>query len=232
MIIIKFNINGKNTYYYSVAPNVSPIVTVGYSIDSSTVAMQWTPPPPEDHNGIIREYRVLVTNVNTGVNETRVFSSTTGIIGMLTPSYVYKFSVTAFTVAEGPYSTSITITLPEDGEKFIALFDIKIKCCFNNVVPSGYPQSVQGNSTSADGIFLSWSPPADEEQNGLIVQYIINVTHADTLDTVQYFTTKTFIHITGLDPYTTYVCVVAAETSVGIGPFSHLYFIQTIEDGK
>ena len=110
----------------SVAPNVSPIVTVGYSIDSSTVAIQWTPPPPEDHNGIIREYRVLITNVNTGENETRVFSSNTGIIGMLTPSYVYKLSVTAVTVAEGPYSTSITITLPEDGEKFTALLKINI----------------------------------------------------------------------------------------------------------
>lgn len=99
-------------------------------------------------------------------------------------------------------------------------------------VPSGYPQFVQGNSTSPSGIYLSWSPPAENEQNGEIIQYIINVTHADTLDTVQYFTTKTFIYITGLDPYTTYVCVVATETAVGVGPFSNLYFIQTLEDGQ
>ncbi len=100
------------------------------------------------------------------------------------------------------------------------------------LVPSGYPQSIEGNSTSPEGIYLSWYPPADEQQNGDITQYVINVTHADTLDTTQYFTTNAYIHITGLDPYTTYVCVVAAETSVGVGPFSNLYFIQTQEDGQ
>ena len=49
---------------------------------------------------------------------------------------------------------------------------------------------------------------------------------------MQYITTVAYITITGLDPYTTYVCVVAAETTVGVGPFSHLYFIQTDETGE
>lgn len=102
---------------------------------------------------------------------------------------------------------------------------------YSITVPSGYPRSLSGNATSPSGVYISWSPPIDSEQNGNIIRYVINVTHADTLDTVQYFTTETFIYITGLDPYTTYVCVVAAETSVGIGPFSNLYFIQTLEDG-
>ena len=97
--------------------------------------------------------------------------------------------------------------------------------------PSGFPRSVGGNSTSSDSIFLSWSPPPDEEQNGDIVKYFINVTHADTLETTQYFTTNTFLYIYNLDPHTTYVCVVAAETNIGVGPFSSLYFIQTQEDG-
>ena len=100
------------------------------------------------------------------------------------------------------------------------------------VVPSGFPQNVNGNSPSPEGIYLSWSPPVDDEQNGEIDQYIVNVTHADTLETIQYFSNLTFIYITGLDPYTTYVCVVAAETGIGIGPFSNLYFIQTQEDCK
>lgn len=42
----------------------------------------------------------------------------------------------------------------------------------------------------------------------------------------------TRVVIGDLDPYTTYVCVVAAETSVGVGPFSHLFFVQTDESCK
>ena len=110
----------------------------------------------------------------------------------------------------------------------INLYFFSIYCY---IVPSGFPKEVTGNSTSTQ-IYLSWSPLSLNEQNGNIIQYVINVTHADTLDTVQYFTNSTFISITGLDPHTTYVCVVAAKTSVGIGPFSHLYFIQTEEDGR
>ena len=49
---------------------------------------------------------------------------------------------------------------------------------------------------------------------------------------MQYITTVAYIIVTGLDPYTTYICVVAAETATGVGPFSHLYFIQTDETGN
>lgn len=97
------------------APSSAPVINVGYSIDSSTVAIQWTPPPSADHNGIIREYRVLTTNLKTMENQTNSFSTTTGIIGSLTPSFKYSFSVAAVTVAEGPYSSAINITMPEDG---------------------------------------------------------------------------------------------------------------------
>ena len=34
----------------------------------------------------------------------------------------------------------------------------------------------------------------------------------------------------GLDPYTTYVCVVSAETTIGVGPFSHSSF--TVQQKK
>ena len=102
----------------------------------------------------------------------------------------------------------------------------------SDTVPSGFPEEVTGNSTSPYSIYLSWNPPAPSQQNGDIIQYVINVTHTETLDTMQYMTALTYITITGLDPYTTYVCVVAAETTVGVGPFSHLYFIQTDETGE
>ena len=103
---------------------------------------------------------------------------------------------------------------------------------YNFAVPSGFPQHFSGNATSSTSMYLSWSPPLLEEQSGDIFQYVINVTHADTLETVQHYSVTTYISIDGLDPFTTYVCVVAAETAQGLGPYSHLLFIQTHETCK
>ena len=46
-----------------------------------------------------------------------ISTSTTSIIGELAPSYTYGFSVAAHTIAPGPYSTTVYITMPEDGKK-------------------------------------------------------------------------------------------------------------------
>ena len=97
---------------------MAPEITTSYAIDSSTVAIQWDPLPEEDRNGIVREYQVFIYNVNTGKNKTVVFTTMTAIIGSLTPSFSYNFFVSAVTVAEGPYSTVINITMPEDGNNF------------------------------------------------------------------------------------------------------------------
>ena len=97
------------------APSSPPVITLGYSIDPSTVAIHWDPPSPDYHNGIIRQYWVNVYTVETGVNRTEVFTSRVAVIGFLIPSFSYHFSVTAFTVAAGSYSTIISITMPEDG---------------------------------------------------------------------------------------------------------------------
>ena len=100
------------------------------------------------------------------------------------------------------------------------------------IVPSGFPQDISVNNTTPYSISLTWTPPPLNQQNGIIIRYVANVTHIDTLETIQYYSTVTSITISGLDPYTTYVCVVAAETTIGVGPFSHSSFtVQTREAG-
>ena len=47
-----------------------------------------------------------------------------------------------------------------------------------------------------------------------------------------YTTSDEFLDVTGLTPFTTYSCIVAAETSIGLGPFTQEYAITTPEDGK
>ena len=47
-----------------------------------------------------------------------------------------------------------------------------------------------------------------------------------------YTTSDKFLDVTGLSPFTTYSCIVAAETSIGLGPFTSAFSITTPEDGK
>ena len=47
-----------------------------------------------------------------------------------------------------------------------------------------------------------------------------------------YTTSDEFLEVTGLTPFTTYSCIVAAETSIGPGPFTSAFSITTPEDGK
>ena len=85
-------------------------------MSSDTISLSWSPPPPSDTNGIIREYRVNVTEVETG----RVFyltSTTTSItVQSLHPYYTYYCTVSAYTVGVGPYTVVFSIRTPEDGK--------------------------------------------------------------------------------------------------------------------
>ena len=40
------------------------------------------------------------------------------------------------------------------------------------------------------------------------------------------------ITVLSLRPYTTYIFTIAAETAVGVGPFSGAYMVMTATDGK
>ena len=98
------------------APSSSPMVTVTSVINSRTVLMQWTPPPAEDHNGVIIKYIVNVTSKNTGAYRQLNITGTSAVIVDLVASFTYYLSVSAYTVDTGPYSQYATITLPQDGD--------------------------------------------------------------------------------------------------------------------
>lgn len=85
-------------------------------ITSSSVSLMWQPPPLLLRNGVIREYKINLTEVDTG--RTLVFySPTTDItITALHPFYIYLCRVGAFTVEYGPYTESFLFTTLEDGE--------------------------------------------------------------------------------------------------------------------
>ena len=81
---------------------------------------------------------------------------------------------------------------------------------------------------------LTWNPPAPSERNGIITGYNISITSLDSFfeDPREFFTTSEFLTVDSLDPHTDYVCIIAANTFVGIGPFSLEITIRTAQDSE
>ena len=69
------------------------------------------------------------------------------------------------------------------------------------------------------------------ERNGIITGYTINITKLAGEDSVQTSTPFNNITLDGLRPFTTYLFIVAAQTSMGVGPFSTFVLVTTLEDG-
>ena len=93
------------------------------------------------------------------------------------------------------------------------------------------PEDLNVEATTSESISLSWSPPDVQSQNGIITGYLINVTAIGTGETFQVSSTTTNLVIQSLRPFTMYICVIAAETSAGTGPFSISLTVQTNESG-
>ena len=102
--------------------------------------------------------------------------------------------------------------------------------CF--LVPSGPPTNFNVSSLNSSSIFLSWSPPLPENQNGDITGYVINVTNLDN-ETVHQFRAGNVLDlaVTNLEPFTLYESEVFASTAVGVGQAPAIALVQTDEDG-
>lgn len=95
----------------------SPPSNLNVSVISSTsVGLTWLPPNPLATNGIITEYRINLTEANTGRTQQLTSLTTSLVVQMLHPYYTYSFSVSAHTVATGPYSITEAVQTPEDSK--------------------------------------------------------------------------------------------------------------------
>ena len=75
--------------------------------------MSWS--PPSLLNGFIQEYRVNVTEVETGIVFIVMPTTTSVTVLALHPYYNYTCYVSAYTVEVGPYAV-VDVTTLEDGE--------------------------------------------------------------------------------------------------------------------
>ena len=86
------------------------------SVNSRALSLTWSPPPPEDQNGIIRNYLVNISVVESGEHFHQLTSNATVlVIDELHPYYTYSCIVAALTVGTGPFTEVTTVQLPEDG---------------------------------------------------------------------------------------------------------------------
>ena len=112
--------------------------------------------------------------------------------------------------------------------------DISLHCSQSLSAPSAAPQSFIAhlNATSHDSFFLSWDPLPPEDQNGIILGYVINITDINNGDMEQFSSDSNNFTVDSLRPYTTYACIVAAYTSAGTGLFSAEISVLTLETGE
>ena len=100
------------------------------------------------------------------------------------------------------------------------------------IVPSGVPRDLVAVVISSSAVNLSWQPVFPEEQNGIIIQYIVNVTTVETGEGFELVSAFNKLTVNSLHPHWTYIFTVSAETSVGVGRPSLAVTASTLEDGK
>jgi len=100
-------------------PTSSPRITTAVAVAPMTVELSWDPPSPDEQNGIIVYYIINITAIHPHVGET--FQQNCTLVpcnvSHLYPHHTYQFSVSAVTIAPGPYSETHTVTTLESGMK-------------------------------------------------------------------------------------------------------------------
>ena len=113
----------------------------------------------------------------------------------------------------------------------VVFFPLQLVCYAHvfsySLEPSG-PPTITATKASSDSIYLRWSPPPLEDQNGIITGYVIDSLSNRKNISVSVNLTE---HILEAFPYTGYQLRVAALNSVGQGPFSGVVNVETLQDG-
>ena len=103
-------------------PTSAPQVPSGVATSSRSIVLSWDPPPVLERHGIIREYQINLTELETGTELTYNSSDTTFEVSLLHPSYTYNWTVAAVTVGVGPYTAESTVVTLPDGKCFLSVY--------------------------------------------------------------------------------------------------------------
>ena len=103
--------------------------------------------------------------------------------------------------------------------------------CCSFLAPGEPPQNVTIDMVTPTSIRVSWEDPPPEDQNGIIIMYLLNYTNLNQSETVMVDTTNMNITIEGLEEFEVYNVTVAAVT-VAEGPFSPPESVTTSQAGE
>ena len=114
----------------------------------------------------------------------------------------------------------------------VDVFFFLVCLCLCTAAPSGFPHNFSATVVATRSLSVSWNTLPSEDQNGVIVRYRVNITVLVTKEMYQLLSANNSITVLSLRPYTTYIFTIAAETAVGVGPFSGAHTVMTATDGK
>lgn len=100
------------------------------------------------------------------------------------------------------------------------------------IVPSASPANLTAIKIASNCVALKWTALNKEDQNGIILSYIIQYSRFSTgnVSSIQAYITEMVVD--DLLPHVVYSFSIAARTIVGIGPFSTHLQVTTAEAGE
>lgn len=179
-----------------IVPSGPPLNVRGEPKSSSEIFVIWDAPDKDDWNGNLLGYYVGYQMVDGGssvdVAPTQGFNFKTvevrshfggeTLLQDLNKFTQYNIVVQAYTSqGSGPPSKEILVNSLEDG-KYIRVYFIMIELRFDiYLVPSNPPESPKCDVLSSTSIYITWSPPPVEGQNGKIKGYKVAYISTDEL---------------------------------------------------
>ena len=110
----------------STDPDSPPENTNISELGSTSATIAWSPPPPEDQNGPIIYYILIISNLQFNLSDIIINTSFTSYtLSDLQAFNIYSYRVAAATeVGVGPFSDSIIFMTLEDGKYSISFHEL------------------------------------------------------------------------------------------------------------
>lgn len=216
-------------------PSGPPMNVRGEAKSSTEIFILWDAPDKEEWNGNLLGYyvgyqlagRSAAGSVVDVIGPTQGFNFKTveirshfggeTLLQNLNKHTQYSIVVQAYTSqGSGPPSKEILLTSMEDA-------------------PSLPPESPKCDVLSSTSIYITWSPPHADGQNGKIRGYKVAYIATEELyetDPQIVKSTNQYLTVENLRKYTNYSVWVLAYTKVGDGVRTKQFFCTTHEDGK
>lgn len=192
--------------------------------ETNDIHATWDPPEELTWNGDLKGYvlRYKVFNLpNNTMTEIRVE-------GPARRSYIIQYLV---------WYKQYAVTIAAYNEEGAGVFSNEFYIWTREGRPTDAPKNVVANSTNSTTISLQWDPPYTGEINGRNRGYTIEIRQSrelvrslDVDSDSNNLEGRQEWYVYQLKKYTEYNVTIGCKTSAGVGPYSSLVSIRTLED--